>query len=224
MSDLPTPSASRLRAPTWRDSRLLVGVLLVLVSTVGGAVVVARADDRIPVYAAAVQLAPGQRLTPEDVTVVDVQLGDGAAGYLPADRPLPDDAHVLRELRRGELLPAASVGGAAEVDVQQVALLVDATSASALTAGSVVDVYVNRPEDGASPVGTPRLQGPERVLERVSVVRVAGDDAVLGGATATRAVQVMVPRDAVRDLVADVDVGARITLVPVPGGLGGSGS
>jgi hypothetical protein len=28
----------------------------------------------------------------------------------------------------------------------------------------------------------------------------------------------MVPREAVRDLVADVDLGARITLVPVPGG------
>ena len=34
MSDLPTPTASRLRSPSWRDSRLLVGVLLVLVSTV----------------------------------------------------------------------------------------------------------------------------------------------------------------------------------------------
>jgi hypothetical protein len=56
------------------------------------------------------------------------------------------------------------------------------------------------------------------VLEAVSVVRVASEDAVLGGATETRAVHVMVPRDAVRDVVADVDLGARITLVPVPGG------
>jgi hypothetical protein len=29
----------------------------------------------------------------------------------------------------------------------------------------------------------------------------------------------MVPREAVRDVVADVGLGARITLVPVPGGL-----
>ncbi len=53
MTDLPTPVASRLRAPSWRDSRLLVGVLLVVLSVVLGAVVVARADDRVPVYAAA---------------------------------------------------------------------------------------------------------------------------------------------------------------------------
>ena len=51
MTDLPTPTATRLRRPSWRDSRLLVGVLLVLVSTVLGSVVVARADDRVPVYA-----------------------------------------------------------------------------------------------------------------------------------------------------------------------------
>ncbi len=221
MSDLPVPAASRLRAPSWRDSRLLVGVLLVLVSTVGGAVVVANADDRVPVYAAARSVVPGQQLTADDVAVVEVQLGGDAAGYLPADRALADDAYALREMRPGELIPTASVGGPEQVGVQQLSLLVDATAAAALGAGSVVDVYVNRPEEGTSGVGVTRFEGPERVLERVSVVRVAGDDVVLGSATDTRAVQVMVPRESVPDLVADVDVGARITLVPVPGGVGG---
>lgn len=218
MSDLPTPTATRLRAPSWRDARLLVGVLLVLVSTVLGAVVVARADDRVPVYAASTQVAPGQRLTDADVKRVDVLLGDGAAGYLAADRPIADDTWSLRALRPGELIPAAAVGSAAEVEVQQVALLVDATSASALAAGSVVDVYVNRPKAGTT-VGLPTYAGPERVLEAVSVVRVAGDEGVLGAAAETRAVHVMVPRAQVPAVVADVDLRARITLVPVPGGL-----
>ena len=224
MSVLPAPTASRLRAPSWRDSRLLVGILLVLVSTVAGAVLVSRADDRVPVFAAAAVVAPGERLTSDDVAVVEVQLGDDTADYLRADRPLADDAFALRPMRPGELVPAASVGTASEVGVQQVALLVDATSAAALSAGSVVDVYVNRPEEGSPGVGVPALQGPERVLQGVSVVRVAGEDAVLGSAADTRGVQVMVPREAVRDLVADVDVGARITLVPVPGASSGSAS
>ena len=218
MTDLPTPVASRLRAPSWRDARLLVGVLLVLVSTVAGAVVVARADDRVPVYAAKEQVAPGQRLTEADVVRVDVLLGDGAAAYLRADRPVAGDTWSLRELRPGELIPVEAVGPAAEVGVQQVALLVDATSASALAAGSVVDVYVNRPKVGTT-VGVPTYAGPERVLEAVSVVRVAGEDSVLGASAETRAVHVMVPREDVPSLVADVDLGARITLVPVPGGL-----
>lgn len=218
MTDLPTPAASRLRRPSWRDSRLLVGVLLVLLSTVLGAAVVARADDRVPVYAANTQVAPGQRLTEADLVRVDVLLGDGAASYLPADAPPPHDTWALRELRPGELVPAAAVGRAADVDVQQVALDVDATSASALTNGSVVDVYVNRPAKGSG-VGLPTYAGPERALEGVSVVRVAGEDGVLGASAETRAVHVMVPREQVQDVVADVDAGARITLVPVPGGL-----
>jgi hypothetical protein len=218
MTDLPTPVATRLRAPSWRDARLLVGVLLVLVSTVLGAVVVARADDRVPVYAASRDVAPGQRLTEADVVRVDVLLGDAAAGYLSADRPPPGDTWSLRALRPGELIPEQAVGSAAEVEVQQVALLVDATSASALSAGSVVDVYVNRPKPGTT-VGLPTYAGPELVLEGVSVVRVAGDDGVLGASAETRAVHVMVPRAEVPDVVADVDLGSRITLVPVPGGL-----
>ena len=44
------------------------------------------------------------------------------------------------------------------------------------------------------------------------------------GPTDTRAVHVMVPRDEVQGLVADVDAGARITLVPVPGGVTAAGS
>ena len=223
MSDLPTPTASRLRSPSWRDSRLLVGVLLVLVSTVLGSVVVARADDRVPVYAAKGDVVPGQRLTDADVVRVDVLLGDGAAGYLPADRPLAGDTWSLRAMRPGVLIPVSGVGSAAAVDVQQVALLVDATSASALTAGSVVDVYVNRPKEGST-VGLPTYAGPERVLESVSVVRVAGEDGVLGTSAETRAVHVMVPRQSVRDVVADVDLGARITLVPVPGGASAAAS
>ncbi len=221
MSELPTPTASRLRAPSWRDSRLLIGVLLVLLATVLGSVVVARADDRVPMYAAKSAIAPGRPLTADDVVRVDVRLGDGVAAYLPAEQPLPPDLWTLRELRAGELIPEASIGPGGEVEVQQVALLVDATSAAALGAGSVVDVYVNRPEEGAS-VGLPRYAGPEKTLESVSVVEVSGDEGVLGGSAQTRAVRVMVPREAVRDLVADVDVGARITLVPVPGTTSGS--
>ena len=91
MTDLPTTTASRLRPPSWRDSRLIIGVLLVLLSTVLGSVVVARADDRVPVYAAKGEVAPGQQLRAADVVRVDVLLGDGAVGYLPADGPLPDD-------------------------------------------------------------------------------------------------------------------------------------
>ena len=48
MSDLPVPTAARLKRPGWRDARLVVGVVLVLASVVLGSWVVARLDDRVP--------------------------------------------------------------------------------------------------------------------------------------------------------------------------------
>ena len=69
MPDVPTPKAARLQKPSWRDTRLLVGVLLVLAATVLGSLTVAAADDRVPMYAANGPLLPGQPLTPRSCFV-----------------------------------------------------------------------------------------------------------------------------------------------------------
>src|SRR5215207_4334697 len=101
MPELPAPTASRLRKPSWRDGRLLVGVLLVLLSAMVGSLALARADDRVPVYAAKGPLLPGEALTADRVGRVDVQLGDATAAYLSAASSLPLDRYVLREVRQG---------------------------------------------------------------------------------------------------------------------------
>ncbi|MGL4744933.1 MAG: hypothetical protein ACRCXL_11170 [Dermatophilaceae bacterium] len=216
MTDLPTPEASRLRAPSWFDSRLVIGVLLVLVSMVLGSLVVARADDRVPVYAVTAGVAPGERLADDDLTVVEVQLGDVSSRYLAAERSIGAKRWALRELRPGELVPLDALGDASEVDVQAVALRVDATSASALRPGTLVDIYVSRPAKGST-AGALVFADPALVLEGAPVVSVATEDAVLGGAAETRAVTVGAPRKSVRGLVADVARNSRIALVPAPG-------
>src|SRR6185312_17452878 len=81
MPELPRPTAARLQRPSWRDARLVVGVVLVLLAMTGGAVVVAAADDTTPVYAAAGGLVPGQAVRQSDVRRVDVRLGSDGAAY-----------------------------------------------------------------------------------------------------------------------------------------------
>lgn len=218
MSDLPTPTAQRLRKPSWRDSRLLIGMLLVLASTAIGAYVMSRADDRVPMYAAKAGLMAGQPLTADDVVRVDAQLGDADPGYLSAEGGLPAQFFVLREVRGGELIPQSAVGPRDKATAQPVTLQVDATSASTLQEGSVVDVYVNRPAAPAKgSVGSADFAGPNLSLEGVTVVGLSKHDNVMGGSGDTRPVQVMVPKDKVQTLVGDVDLGAKITLVAVPG-------
>lgn len=227
MTDLAVPAAQRLRRPSWRDARVLLGLLLVLTSTGLGAFAFARADDRVPMYAASADLLPGTELTAENTSRVDVQLGDLPAGYLPADADLPTGRFALRAVRRGELIPASAVGLRADVDVQAVSLQVDATSASGLGPASVVDVYVNRPtttQGGAASAGRVAYAGPERALEGVHVVSVPTERGVLGASANTRPIQVLVPTDRVPTIVADVDLGAKITVVPAPGTVRKAGS
>src|SRR6478735_3788694 len=82
MTELARPTAKRLQRPSWRDSRLVVGVLLVLVAATLGAKAVASADDRVPVWAATDDLVAGDRVEASSFTRVDVLLGDGAVPYL----------------------------------------------------------------------------------------------------------------------------------------------
>lgn len=216
MTERPAARAVRIQKPSWRDSRLLVGVLIVLASVALGSYLVARADDRVPMYAAATVLAPGQVLSETSVLRVDVQLGDGLANYLSAAEPLPSEHVLLREVRPGELVPLTSIGTVEEAALSQVTIAVDATSAAPLLPGTVVDVFVNpRVLDGAAG----EYSGPELLLEAVSVVAVDTSGRGLGSSGRGTAVRIMVPSDQVPDLIAAVDLEAKVTVVHVPGSL-----
>ncbi len=215
MAELPKPTAARLRRPSWRDTRLVVGVVLVLLSMAVGAKVIAAADDTVPMYAAAASLVPGQPVTQGDVRRVDVQLGANRGSYVAADHDIAPDTFALRDVRAGELLPRSALGTRADVNLKPVSVPVDGGGAAQLAAGSIVDVWVNAkdPSSAAEKYGKP-----VKTLEAAPVVRApdAGDGG-LGGATGTTAVQIMVPEDGVQALIAAIDQGAKITLVPVPG-------
>lgn len=210
----PRPTVTRLQRPSWRDSRLLVGLLLVLAATALGAKAVASADDRVPVFAAASALKPGDRLTSDNLVRIDVKLGDGAAEYLTATGAVPPEHFVLREIRRGELVPASAVGGRDRVTVQPVTIRVEATSVTSLVAGSVVDVWVSKRDPAAT---QERYQPATLALRAVSVAWIPTDQGSFGVSASTKAVQVLVGSADVPVLITAVDDQSRITLVPVPG-------
>lgn len=210
-----------MQRPSWRDSRLLVGVLLVLAATALGAKAVASADDRIPMYAATVALKPGDPLGSDTLRRVDVQLGDGVTGYLSAAQSLPGELFALREVRPGELVPMSAVGSKADLSVQPVMVRVESTSAAALVSGSVVDVWVSRRDPAFA---QERYLEAALVLRSVSVSRIPTDQGTFGAAAAPASVQLLVATPDVSKLITAQDDQARITLVPVPGSLRVSGS
>ncbi len=206
--------ARRLRAPSWRDGRLIVGVLLILASVALGARVVASANERAIVLAAARPLVPGDRLGPEHLTRVEVDLGSATETYLSADRAMPQGAVVVREVRVGELVPASALGTPESASRRPVMVPVAAESARVLAVGSVVDLWVSDKATGAGASYGP----PRRLAEGAPVSRVPDpDEARL--ASITVGVQVMVSPDQVAEVIAAIDHGGRLTLVPAAGSL-----
>jgi hypothetical protein len=215
MAELPKPTAARLQRPSWRDSRLIVGVVLVLLSMTVGAKAIAAADETVPMYAAAASLVPGQPVTQKDVKRVDVQLGVDRQRYVAADHDIAPGTFALRDVRPGELLPTSALGTRAAFDLKPVSVPVDGGGASQLSAGSVVDVWVNA-KDASS--ASEKYGKPVKTLEAAPVAHTPdARGSGLGEASGTTSVQIMVPEASVQTLIAAIDQGAKITLVPVPG-------
>ncbi|WP_446665412.1 hypothetical protein [Flexivirga sp. B27] len=212
--ELPRPAASRLQRPSWRDSRLVVGVLLVLVATIGGAAAMRHYDNSVEVLQASHPLVPGEHITASDVHAVKVRIDKSGSTYLRADGPLPK-GQVLREVRGGELVPRSAVGKSNKVQVKAVALPVEADQSANLVKGSVVDVWVSTKDQNKT--GQESYAAPTRLIDRATVARVPSGGSGFSVSTDSGAVHVLVPDDKVASVLAAVNQGAKVNLVPAAG-------
>jgi len=100
----PSPSGRRITPPSWLDLRLIVGVVLILASVVGGALALSAADHRQARWAVNRDLAAGTVLTGADLQPVRVQLGRADRQYLPVTEPVVGRS-LQAAVRAGQLLP-----------------------------------------------------------------------------------------------------------------------
>ncbi len=127
-----------------RDSRLLIGVLLVLVSVVVGARLFALADSTRQWVVAKSALPAGHVVVAGDLTTVSARLDDATSDrYYPGDR-LRDltGATLARPVDAGELVSGADFAGRNTQSTRLVPVIVKAGRLPALEPGAHVDVYV----------------------------------------------------------------------------------
>ncbi len=197
------PAATRATAPGWRDPRMWVGLLIVAVSVVVGARVLAAADDTVAVWAVSADAGPGAELAADDLVVHRVRFADAAdqTGYFSVDDELPSTMLLVRGVGAGELLPRAAVGEAGRSgDSVELPLAVDPDQVPpSVGAGSVVDVYLlgsrgqhAHPGKGAA---TP-------VLSAVTVVEATSPEAGFGTTTGRRQLVLAVPEEAAASFLA----------------------
>lgn len=216
MATVQAPIATRLRAPGWRDPRLIVGVVLVLLSIAGGVRLISGLDRTDPVYAADRALVPGQEVTSQDLRVVDVRLGSTGPEYVAATAGIEPGTYVLKPVAAGELLPAAAVGDRTQAVDRTVTVSIDAATAASLSEGAMVDLWVSRRDPDGS--GTQAQLEPEVLVEQAVVAQIPAQRGALGGTSARASVQIVVPADEVPRVIAAVDQEGLLTLVSRPGG------
>lgn len=185
-----SPAARRLSKPSWRDPRLVVGLVLVAASVLLGAQLLAGADDTVTVWSAAGDLSEGSVVDARDLQATQVRFTSEAlaARYLSA-ADQPEGMVLLREVAAGELLPRAALGAGPGEELSEVpiALASDAVPAG-LRAGEVVDVWVTPPAENDAD------RRAIQVLRQVRVVAVPQHASALGPSS-TRQVVVGVPGD-----------------------------
>ena len=183
----PVPPATRAARSGWRDPRLWIGVLIVVVSVVAGSRLLAAADDTVTVWSVAADAGPGARLDADDLEPTRVRFADEGdlAGYFSVDDELPAELVLLRGVGAGELLPRAALGTAeSTADTVELPVAVDTEQVPpAVQAGSVVSVYL---------VGS-RSSGP--LLADATVVDAPPLESTFGTTTGRRQLVLAVPAD-----------------------------
>ena len=218
--NLPTPEAARLRPPSWRDKRLVIGLLLVLAAVGLGARVVAQADRTVPVFAAGTTLPVGAGLTADALTVVRVRLDGAQQRYLSAEHPLPQGQVLLRAVGEGELVPASAVGPADRLARRPLGIPVEGVLPDGLAPGGLVDIWASARDRKA---GSNVFAAPERLVAGAPVFQVSSPASGLSVSRATTVHVLLAEGDLARVLEALAN-GARTAVVPVPGSVPGGSS
>ncbi|MDJ0316496.1 MULTISPECIES: SAF domain-containing protein [Arthrobacter] len=140
-------SSARLTKPSWKDPRLMIGILLVLASVVSVVALVTSAGKTVPAYVATDVLVVGQKVTAESLTIVQVQLGDADGKYLDPNEVLDQGAVAIRMVPKGELVSRSSIGNTDALDRKPASVTIDEPLPKEVVVGSRVDVWVALPDE-----------------------------------------------------------------------------
>jgi hypothetical protein len=235
----PSPPARRLGRRRWRDSRLLIGVLLVLVSVVVGAQLFASARTSSRWVVARTDLPAGHVVTVGDLDTTSANLDAATARrYYPGSRRSKIvGAMLARPVSAGELISGDSFARGQAASTRVVTVIVKDGRAPSLRPGDHVDVYVFRPDGtagggaatfgGASANGTAGgpatpstpATGAGGGVEALVLhdVEYLGEDVMSGG---DRSLTLRVPVGLAISAVAASQTG-RVDIVRIEGGSGG---
>lgn len=184
--------ARRMGRPAWANARSALGLLLFVISLVGGRAVMAGADTRSTLWVPDRDLASGSRLSSSDFIPVRVNLPtEQAALYLSSAEV--DGLILQRPLREGELVPVdALASSGASTRVVTIPIEPEHAAGGRLSPGDVVDVWAT--------FGTSRSPTTKLIVGSVEVVGLVTQGGLVGE-EALSGVSVAIPPEAAARVV-----------------------
>ena len=159
--------------------RYILGLTLILASFTSAYLISKASDKTFMVWAATVDLAPGEVLTDSDLTKVRVRLLDNSEQYLSSKAPIAG-ASVLRPIGAAELIPSFAISNESNPKLQVVPISIPREWAPIeLRSGRVVDVY-GIPNRSVEFTGESRTQS-RLILSEVAIDSIDSSSRDLGG-------------------------------------------
>jgi hypothetical protein len=204
-------AGARLKKPSWKDPRLVVGILLVMASMAGVISLLGAADETMEAYAARESIAVGERVTEDKVHRVKVRLGDLEQRYLTPEAGLAEGLVAVQRIGKDQLVPRESLGEPDLLDRKPVAVTIEEVLPGQAVAGSRVDVWVALP-DARNGFSEPTL-----LLPGAEISQITAGSTALGSARST-VVLVLVSDSQMPQLLGAQANKAKISVVWNPGG------
>ncbi|WP_346925340.1 hypothetical protein [uncultured Arthrobacter sp.] len=213
MSASTVAGGARLKKPSWKDPKLIVGILLVLASVAGVISLVGAADQTAEAYTAREAIAVGEELTVDKLNRVRVRLGDLEQHYLTPATGVADGLVAAQRIGKDQLVPRESFGQLDGLDRKPVAVTIDEALPAQAVAGSRVDVWVALPDTRNG------FSQPTLLLPGAEIAQITPGSTALGSARST-VVMVLVADGQMPELLGAQANKAKISVVWNPGGAG----
>jgi hypothetical protein len=201
---------SRPRRAFWGDVRFLIGIALVALSITGVWMILSSSDSATPVLQATRTIVQGEAMVSSDFQVVDVGLGSLTDDYL-APEDLQAGHVAARTIVRGELVPRTASADAD--DSRSTTIVVESTTGipDDVAAGTVVELWQAPLLDDGRAHDAPRI-----LVADVIVGEVLESEGML--ADSGSAVELVIDRADVAEVLAAITSGASLSIVPIGAG------
>ncbi|WP_460800537.1 CpaB family protein [Microbacterium sp. GXF6406] len=194
----------------WGDIRFLIGLALVILSILGVWLIVSSARQTAPVLQANRTIAAGEPLLSEDFSVVEVALGTLIEDYL-APHDLSAGTIAARTVIAKELVPLSAVADATSLRTTNIVV----ESSVRLPVGVDVGTHLELWHSPAAERGE-SLEAPRILAADVIVASIPEEDGML--AQRSTAVELVIERADVAAVLAAIDSGASLSVVPLGAG------